>query len=240
MSPVYLLPSMKLVGFIPRWKRVLDLTCIIMATPVVLPLSWLIALVIKLVSPGPALFKQYRVGYRGERFTCFKFRTMKVDADTGVHRAYLEELMNSGRPMEKLDKGGDRRLIPGGAFLRALALDELPQLLNVLRGEMSLVGPRPCIPYECQNYTPRHWRRFEALPGLTGFWQVNGKNHTTFEEMIDLDLYYVEHQSLGLDLRIIARTIPAILSQVLDRRRKSRRGADHLETECDLAGRRHR
>ncbi len=198
----------------------LDVSCIVAATPLLLPLGMLIGLMIKAVSRGPALFKQVRVGYQGRHFTCFKFRTMKVGADSRLHRTHLERLMDSDKPMEKLDKGGDPRLIPCGAALRSLGLDELPQLLNVLRGEMSLVGPRPCMAYECRKYKPRHWQRFEALPGLTGFWQVNGKNRTSFEEMIDLDLYYVRHQSLLLDLSILARTLPAILSQVLDHRRR--------------------
>jgi lipopolysaccharide/colanic/teichoic acid biosynthesis glycosyltransferase len=189
------------------------------ALPVLLPVGFLTALLIKLVSPGPVLFKQERVGYRGQRFMCLKFRTMKVNADIGVHQGHLKSLMNSNQPLKKLDQISDKRLIPLGWLLRSLGLDELPQVLNVVRGEMSLVGPRPCIPYECEEYQPRHWRRFETLPGLTGFWQINGKNRTTFEEMIALDLYYMEHRSLLLDLEIIARTIPAILVQFGDVRR---------------------
>jgi lipopolysaccharide/colanic/teichoic acid biosynthesis glycosyltransferase len=144
---------------------------------------------------------------------------MKANADAGVHQGHLRSLISSNQPMTKLDQMCDARLIPLGGWLRSLGLDELPQLLNVVRGEMSLVGPRPCIPYECEAYQPRHWRRFETVPGLTGYWQINGKNRTTFEEMIALDLYYVEHRSLLLDLEIIARTIPAILVQFGDRRR---------------------
>jgi lipopolysaccharide/colanic/teichoic acid biosynthesis glycosyltransferase len=207
---------------IPRWKRGLDLACILAAAPLVVPLGLLIALMVKLVSPGPALFRQQRVGYRGRRFLCLKFRTMAVNADTGVHAGHMVHLMKSNCPMAKLDAAGDPRLIVGGRLLRSSGLDELPQLINVLRGEMSLVGSRPCLAYECENYQPRHWQRFETPPGLTGFWQVNGKNRTTFEEMIDLDLYYVKHRSLLLDLSIIARTIPAIVQQVIDQRRKEK------------------
>jgi lipopolysaccharide/colanic/teichoic acid biosynthesis glycosyltransferase len=202
----------------PRWKRSLDLACIVAAAPLVLPLGLLIGLMVKLVSPGPALFKQQRVGYRGRLFTCLKFRTMRVNADTGVHTGHMVHLMKSGRPMTKLDAVGDSRLITGGWLLRSCGLDELPQLINVLRGEMSLVGPRPCLAYECENYQRRHCERFDTPPGLTGFWQVKGKNRTTFEEMLDLDLYYVKHKSLLLDLAIIARTVPAIVQQVIDQR----------------------
>lgn len=201
---------------IPSWKRLLDLLAIVVAAPLVLPVMLLVALVIKIVSPGPALFRQERIGYLGRRFTCFKFRTMLVNADTTVHQGHLNRLMDSNLPMKKLDSSGDKRLIPCGRILRALGLDELPQILNVLRGEMSLVGPRPCVPYEYESYTARHRQRLEAVPGLTGLWQVSGKNRTTFEEMIDLDIYYARHKSLWLDLKIILKTIPAIISQTRD------------------------
>jgi lipopolysaccharide/colanic/teichoic acid biosynthesis glycosyltransferase len=150
---------------------------------------------------------------------CFKFRTMTVNADTAVHQEHLEDLMASNRPMSKLD-GQDSRVIPGGIWLRALGLDELPQLINVFRGEMSLVGPRPCLIYEYEKYLPRHHGRCATLPGLTGLWQVNDKNNTTFEEMIDLDLRYVRTQSLGLDLGILLRTVPAVIGQTYQMRRK--------------------
>jgi len=195
----------------PLWKRILDITCVLLALPVLIPVGIVIAAFIKIVSPGPAFYRQPRVGYFGKRLLCLKFRTMKVNADAGVHQTHLKELMASNRPTRKLDYGGDSRLIPGGAVLRVLGVDELPQLINVLRGEMSLVGPRPCTPYEFGLYVPRHKRRCEAPPGLTGLWQVSGKNRTTFEEMINLDLYYAEHKSLWLDLKIIVLTVPAIL-----------------------------
>jgi len=176
----------------------------------------LIAVWVKLVSPGPALFRQERIGHLGARFHCLKFRTMKVNADTTVHREHLNHLMASNRPMKKLDAAGDSRLIPGGLWLRSLGLDELPQIINVLRGEMSLVGPRPSTAYEFEMFQPRHRRRCETLPGLTGLWQVKGKNRTTFEKMMELDLTYVETKSLLLDVNIIAATLPAILRQVWD------------------------
>ena len=208
-------------GGVPWWKRALDITLIVLAMPVLVPVGLLVAAIIKLVSPGPVFFQQERVGYRGRRFMCFKFRTMMVNANTAVHQEHLEELMTSNRPMSKLD-GQDPRVIPGGIWLRALGLDELPQLINVFRGEMSLVGPRPCLNYEYEKYLPRHRGRCATLPGLTGLWQVNDKNNTTFEEMIDLDLSYVRKQSLGLDISILLRTVPAVVCQTYQVRRKKR------------------
>lgn len=205
-------PQAECVGM-PAWKRALDVLCILIAAPLILPVMAVIAVLIKLVSPGPALFRQERIGYLGKRFVCFKFRTMVVNADTGIHQSHLNRLMTSNLPMKKLDSAGDRRLVPCGIFLRSTGLDELPQIFNVLRGEMSLVGPRPCVAYEYASYAPRHRQRFQAVPGLTGLWQVNGKNSTTFEQMIDFDIEYARTKSLLLDLKIIFKTIPAILSQ---------------------------
>ena len=179
------------------------------------------AAIIKIVSPGPVFFQQERVGYRGRRFMCFKFRTMQVNSSTALHQEHLEDLMASNRPMSKLDMQ-DPRVIPGGIWLRALGLDELPQLINVFRGDMSLVGPRPCVGYEYEKYLPRHRGRCATLPGLTGLWQVNDKNNTTFEEMIELDLKYVRTQSLGLDISILLRTLPAVIHQTYQVRRKKR------------------
>jgi len=201
---------------VPSWKRVLDCTLVVLTAPVWLPVGVLAAAWVKLVSPGPALFRQERIGHMGARFLCLKFRTMKVNADTAVHREHLNHLMTSNRPMKKLDTAGDARLIPGGLWLRTLGVDELPQLLNVLRGEMSLVGPRPSTAYEYEMFQPRHRRRCETLPGLTGLWQVKGKNRTTFEKMMELDITYVQTKSLFLDVKILAGTLPAILLQVWD------------------------
>jgi len=210
------------------WKRVLDITCIFVALPVLVPVFLLIAAGIKCVSPGPVLFLSERVGYRGRRFICFKFRTMKVNADCDTHRRHLADLMRSDAPMVKMDANGDPRLIPLGKILRATGMDELPQLLNVLGGEMSLVGPRPCLPYEFESYLPEQKRRFDSLPGLTGLWQVSGKNKTTFSEMIAFDIKYAETKSLWLDLRIMARTLPAILTQVRESRAR-RKGTLDLQ-----------
>ncbi|MDW8307961.1 MAG: sugar transferase [Verrucomicrobiales bacterium] len=203
---------------VPRWKRVLDVTLVLVASPVLVPLMALIAVAIRLSSPGPALFRQERVGFRGRRFTCFKFRTMVVDADPGLHQGHLQELLRSDKPMVKMDTKGDPRVIPFGRLLRASGLDELPQIFNVLRGEMSLVGPRPCMPYEFEQYLPWQMERFNAMPGLTGLWQVSGKNRTTFNEMIRLDIQYARNQSLWLDLKIILKTVPALILQMRDQR----------------------
>jgi lipopolysaccharide/colanic/teichoic acid biosynthesis glycosyltransferase len=200
----------------PVWKRVLDCILILLAAPVILPLMFLLAILVRLVSAGPIFFRQERIGFRGNRFMCFKFRTMFVGVDTSVHRGYLNDLMNSNVPMVKMDAHGDPRLIPFGLILRSTGLDELPQVINVLRGEMSLVGPRPCLAYEFEKYTMEQKERFETLPGLTGWWQVSGKNRTTFTEMIDLDIDYVRRKSLWFDLSIIFKTIPAILIQIQD------------------------
>jgi lipopolysaccharide/colanic/teichoic acid biosynthesis glycosyltransferase len=201
---------------IPAWKRTLDVTLILLTSPVWLPLMLVISVIIKIVSPGPSLFRQERIGYLGRTFTCFKFRTMVVNADTSVHQGHLAYLMGSNAPMKKLDAKRDPRVIACGMILRTLGLDELPQLFNVLRGDMSLVGPRPCVPYEYQSYAPHQKQRFEAAPGLTGLWQVSGKNRTTFEEMINLDIRYARNQSLLMDLKIIFKTLPAIVSQTKD------------------------
>ena len=207
---------------LPAWKRALDIACILFALPVVVPIVLIISIWIKISSPGPILFCQERVGYRGSRFTCLKFRSMKIGADNGVHKNYLQELIHSETPMTKMDSRGDARLIPLGALLRSSGLDELPQLVNVLRGEMSVVGPRPCIPYESENYLPWQRERFDALPGLTGLWQVCGKNKTTFNEMINLDIAYARNKSLRLDLKIILKTIPALIAQVRETRSNRR------------------
>jgi lipopolysaccharide/colanic/teichoic acid biosynthesis glycosyltransferase len=201
-----------------RWKRTLDVLLVFLALPLIIPLMLLIALLIRSVSNGPALFRQERVGYRGRRFMCFKFRTMYVDADAGLHQGHLQQLMNSNTPMIKMDSKGDPRIIPLGVLLRASGLDELPQLINVLRGEMSLVGPRPCLPYEYEKYLPWQKERFGSLPGLTGLWQVSGKNKTTFLEMIQLDIKYAKNKSLWWDLKIILMTVPALIIQMLETR----------------------
>jgi lipopolysaccharide/colanic/teichoic acid biosynthesis glycosyltransferase len=179
------------------------------------PLFLAIAALIKIASSGPALLKQQRIGRYGKPFSLWKFRTMHLGANCGVHEDHLKELIARDAPMVKLDAGLDSRIIPFGRILRRTCLDELPQLFNVLRGEMSLVGPRPCMPYEAQQYQDWQKRRFEAVPGMTGLWQVSGKNKTTFTEMVRLDIAYAERVSPALDLKILFKTIPAILSEAV-------------------------
>lgn len=216
------------VGF-PLWKRALDFALILLGLPFWLPVCLVVALVIRLGSRGPLFFKQDRVGQGGRLFTCYKFRTMKLNADQGTHAAHVRELIESDAPMTKLDAAADARLISGGAWIRAAGLDELPQLINILRGEMSIVGPRPCIPYEYELYEPWQKRRFAAPPGLTGLWQVSGKNRTTFEEMVRLDIAYARRMSLWLDLKILFLTPVTIAQQMADtwrgKRAFRRRGA---------------
>jgi exopolysaccharide production protein ExoY len=207
---------------IPRWKRALDVVAILLAMPFLLPLSLIIASVIRVTSSGPLLFQQERAGCCGRRFRCLKFRTMYCDAGPAIHLGHVKNLMDSDVSMVKMDETGDARIIPAGRLLRASGLDELPQLINVLKGEMSLVGPRPCLPYEAENYLPWHKERFNAMPGLTGLWQVSGKNRTTFTRMMQLDIEYARNQSLWLDLKIISKTIPALLVQMSDLRRKKK------------------
>ena len=215
---------------VPRWKRLLDVSVVLLATPILLPLMTAIAILVRIVSEGPILFRQERVGYLGQRFMCFKFRTMFLNADTTVHQGHLDSLMDSDAPLVKMDAKGDSRIIPFGRLLRATGLDELPQLVNVLRGEMSLVGPRPCLPYEYNKYQRWQKERFNTLPGLTGLWQVGGKNKTTFTEMICLDIRYARTRTLWVDVKILFKTVPAILIQVLESRGFSQRNTfSHLD-----------
>ena len=209
----------------PPWKRLLDICCVLIAIPTLLPTMLLIAVAIKISSKGPVLFKQERVGLFGKQFILFKFRTMVAGTDTTVHEAHTASLIETDGPMVKLDAHGDARLIPYGRMLRAAGLDELPQLINVLRGEMSIVGPRPCLPSEYGRYLPWQRERFQALPGITGLWQVSGKNRTTFSEMVNFDIQYVRMQSFWLDLKIMLKTIPTVVNEAIDieRRRRSRR-----------------
>jgi len=206
---------------VPLGKRAFDLLCLVIALPTLLPLMLGIAALIKIVSPGPIFFTQDRIGFMGKRFRMFKFRTMRPNAETSSHQDYLKHLIkNSDTPMIKMDAKGDPRVIPFGRILRSSGLDELPQLINVLKGEMSLVGPRPCTPYEYEQFQPWHKQRFRALPGLTGLWQVSGKNRTTFNQMIELDIRYASDWSLQLDLRIICLTVPVLLSQIKEQKLK--------------------
>jgi lipopolysaccharide/colanic/teichoic acid biosynthesis glycosyltransferase len=198
----------------PVWKNCLDLLIVIFLLPVWLPLMCIVALGIKIVSRGPVFFRQERIGFRNKPFVCLKFRSMHLNAETKSHAAYMENLISQNVPMRKLDADGDPRLIRFGAFLRSTGLDELPQFINVLRREMSVVGPRPCTLAEYALYSDRQKERFNTLPGLTGLWQVNGKNRTTFKQMMTMDIEYCRNRTLWMDLGIILKTMPAILDQV--------------------------
>jgi lipopolysaccharide/colanic/teichoic acid biosynthesis glycosyltransferase len=200
----------------PTFKRAVDILGSGIGLVLLSPLFLAIAILIKAVSPGPVFFQQQRVGFLGRPFQMLKFRTMKMDAEAAVHAEYLKSLLNSDCPMLKLDSSEDERIIRFGRFLRRTCLDELPQLINVWRGEMSLVGPRPCIPYEANEYQPWQTRRFDSLPGMTGLWQVSGKNKTTFKQMVRLDINYQEKKSILRDIRILFKTIPVVAGMAVE------------------------
>lgn len=197
----------------------MDILCCLVILPFFVFCTLVASILTAITAPGPVFFRQERVGYMGRRFKLYKFRTMHISSDVTTHEAHFTQLIRSNVPMQKLDGKGDSRLIPGGWIFRASGLDELPQIINVLRGEMSLIGPRPCIPYEYAQYSTAQRERFNAVPGLTGLWQVSGKNRTTFDEMIRLDVQYTHRKSLSLDLQIILRTVPALIVQIMDTRR---------------------
>jgi exopolysaccharide biosynthesis polyprenyl glycosylphosphotransferase len=199
-------------------KRASDIIIASLSLALLSPLWLVIALVIKLDSRGPIFYKQERVGMDGRIFLFYKFRTMRVGADDAAHREYQQKyiagsaeamLVEGERPAYKLVT--DTRITRVGRWLRRLSLDELPQLLNVLRGDMSVVGPRPPIPYEVEAYELWHRKRLDMKPGLTGLWQVSGRNRLPFDEMVRLDLFYIENWSLLLDLKILLRTLPVML-----------------------------
>ncbi len=202
------------------WQRGLDIACSLLGLTVLAPVFLGAAVLIKLVSPGPVFFKQVRIGRGGRPFVLWKFRTMATNADTSIHQNHVARLINStaenreaaSKPMTKLDN--DPRVIPLGAILRGACIDELPQLVNVLRGEMSLVGPRPPLPYEVQDYQPWQRRRLDTVPGLTGLWQVSGKNRLTFDEMVRLDIQYNRRKSVWTNIMIMLRTPRAILEEL--------------------------
>lgn len=188
-------------------KRAFDLLLILPALLITLPLMVLLALAIRLDSPGPIIFVQKRIGHGGEPFAAFKFRTMTADAEE--LKPHLQALNEADGPLFKIKNAPRRTRV--GRRLRRFSLDELPQIFNILRGEMSLVGPRPALPEEVAAYEGWHRKRLEVLPGLTGLWQVSGRSDLSFDEMMLLDIYYVENWSLWLDLGILLRTIPKAL-----------------------------
>lgn len=212
-------------------KRLLDILVAGSVLLLLLPVILLLALLIVLETPGPAIFRQKRVGLQprmvgGQRtfeigsFTIFKFRTMYRGNDSAAHQRFVQAYIRNDEKEMAEQQGAetqvrklvnDARVTPLGRFLRKTSLDELPQFLNVLRGDMTLVGPRPPIPYEVDMYEPWHHRRLWALPGITGLWQVTGRSSVSFDEMVKLDLEYIEHQSLWLDVKILFKTPLAVV-----------------------------
>jgi lipopolysaccharide/colanic/teichoic acid biosynthesis glycosyltransferase len=212
-------------------KRLLDIMVAALLLLVLGPLMLLVAVLVVLGTPGPAIYGQQRVGLRRRRagrqttwkvgtFKCYKFRTMYNDSHSSLHRAFVEAyIRNDCQGMAELHSGDEKilklqrdpRVTRLGLLLRKTSLDELPQLWNVLTGSMSLVGPRPPIPYEVELYEPWHHQRLEAKPGMTGLWQVTARSSASFDRMVDLDVQYVESQSFWLDLRILLRTPLTVL-----------------------------
>jgi len=199
-------------------KRATDIIISSMALAILSPMWLIVALLIKFDSEGPIFYTQERVGMDGRLFLFYKFRTMHANSDDALHRDFQRKFIagrpeanhgDENRPVYKLPT--DARVTRIGRVLRRLSLDELPQLLNVLRGDMSIVGPRPPIPYEVEAYELWHRKRLDMKPGLTGLWQVSGRNSLPFEEMVRLDLFYIENWSLLLDLKIVLRTLPVML-----------------------------
>jgi exopolysaccharide biosynthesis polyprenyl glycosylphosphotransferase len=201
-------------------KRSADILLSIAVLVLGFPFFLAIALLIKLTSRGPVFFKQERVGENGEGFALFKFRTMRTDCDDSLHREFTRNFIQGRTPDSCLDDGSsgvykltnDPRITAVGGFLRKTSLDELPQFINILKGEMTVVGPRPPMPYEYECYDDWHKLRLKVRPGLTGLWQVSGRSSVPFHEMVMMDIYYIENWSLLLDLKIIFKTVPVMLA----------------------------
>jgi exopolysaccharide biosynthesis polyprenyl glycosylphosphotransferase len=213
--PLLGLPPVRLPRSSQIIKRFLDLVGAGIGVVLLAPLFLVIALLIKATSPGPVIFRQTRLGKDLNQFTLLKFRTMRVDTDERVHEEFIEATMRGEHPASdeglfKLSRRGDVTKV--GRWLRQTSLDELPQLINVLRGEMSLVGPRPCIPYEVKTFEKHHFDRFLVPAGLTGLWQTSARAHATYAEALDMDALYAQSWSLGLDLLLIARTPGRLLA----------------------------
>jgi lipopolysaccharide/colanic/teichoic acid biosynthesis glycosyltransferase len=200
-----------------RVKRAFDVIFTLLISPFVLTVGAIIALCIKLDSKGPVFFRQRRVGQNGVEFEMLKFRSMYVNSDQLLHREKIISYMN-GQKLNDDATGAmsykiidDPRITRVGRFIRKTSLDELPQFWNVLRGEMTLVGPRPPLTYEVELYSEREWLRLSGKPGLTGTWQVYGRSRVTFQNMIEMDIAYLQNQSFWKDLKLIALTIPVML-----------------------------
>jgi lipopolysaccharide/colanic/teichoic acid biosynthesis glycosyltransferase len=197
-------------------KRLMDIALSLSLIIVIAPLLALLWCLVRMTSTGPALFRQERLGRDSKPFTMLKLRTMYVDNDDRIHRDYITNMLSADHAgaegnggLFKLD--GDPRVTPLGMWLRKTSLDELPQLINVLRGEMSLVGPRPVLPWEAHLFAERYRRRFAVKPGITGLWQVSGRSRLSMRSALELDVEYAIRRSITLDLMILIRTVPAVL-----------------------------
>jgi lipopolysaccharide/colanic/teichoic acid biosynthesis glycosyltransferase len=196
----------------PTWKRALDIFGALCGIILLSPLFFLAIIGIRFSSPGPIIFWQTRIGYKKKPFKMLKFRSMHANVGVEKHRNFMKEIISTNKDCPNTKIKNDERVFPFGAFLRKTSIDELPQLFNVLKGEMSLVGPRPCLDYEADEYMQWHTRRFCIIPGITGLWQVSGKNRLSFEQMIRLDILYAKRVSIWMDLKIIFKTLPAVVS----------------------------
>ena len=220
LFPIDFYESFKTRRIQHAFKRVMDIVGSLVGLMLFSPLMFFAAIAIKITSPGPIIFKQYRFGKKGIRFPFYKFRSMQWSVDDKIHREYVANLIkgnlnkiNQGDEKEPLYKmKSDNRVTKVGRIIRKLSIDELPQFFNVLKGEMSLVGPRPPIPYEVEKYEAWHLRRvLEVKPGITGLWQVDGRSKTSFDDMVRLDLRYAQNWSLWLDIKILLKTVRAVI-----------------------------
>lgn len=207
--PTVTIRDIQIRGFNRALKRAVDATLAFTILAILSPFLSLVSVLIKLDSPGPVFFRQSRVGRNGKHFSILKFRSMHKDAEK--EKAELEPVGRVNDHLFKIES--DPRITRVGGFIRRWSIDELPQLFNVLFGEMSLVGPRPLPPEEAPGYEPWHERRLKITPGITGLWQVSGRNELNFEDMVKLDIYYIENWSLWLDFEILLRTFPAVISR---------------------------
>src|SRR5437868_5137944 len=198
-----------------RAKRVLDILFVLLISPLILLVGALVAVLILSDSKGPILYRQKRLGKNGVEFEMLKFRSMYIDNDDTIHREAIKRYMNgevlNGNGDMQFKIGDDPRITKVGKIIRKFSIDELPQFWNVLRGQMSLVGPRPDLPYVVELYTSHDWLRFSGKPGVTGTWQIYGRSKVSFQEMVQMDVEYLRRQSLWEDSKLIALTVPVML-----------------------------
>jgi lipopolysaccharide/colanic/teichoic acid biosynthesis glycosyltransferase len=197
-------------------KRSFDFLVVAIGLITLAPIFIVISILIKLESLGPAIFKQKRAGKNGKIFTFYKFRSMYTDCDETVHQHFVQQVMSGEIHMSKLQK--DPRITKVGRFLRKGAIDELPQIINVLKGDMSLVGPRPHPLYEVENYKDWHRKRLTVLPGITGLWQINKRNSMSYDQAIQMDLDYIENMSFLLDIKILLKTFLVPLNSLVSKK----------------------